>query len=328
MPETKQATIEAMPQAVVCIPSFRRPEGLRKTLASLAAQKVDLPFAIVVVDNDAAGQAGLAVARAFFAESGLQGLALVEPTQGNCYAINTAFRTARQSYPSADWFLMIDDDEAASPVWLAGMISAAKSFDADIVGGPVNRQFDAPASKAVLAHPLFGSIEAPTGPVDQIHGSGNCLLSRRVFETLEKPEFDVRFNFLGGGDMDFFTRCRKAGFKFAWSAQAVIIEYVPETRMAPRWIMERSLRTGIINYSIDRARRPDLKGAVLLAAKNAVSLCLSLPRAVSALVRTGSLLPATHPPLMSMGRIMASLGLTLTPYKATQKKTGNSFGPA
>ena len=161
---------EIMPEAVVCIPSFRRPEGLRKTLASLLAQKVDFPFAIVVVDNDGAGQAGLAVARSFFAENEVTGQALVEPTQGNCYAINTAFRTARQSYPSAEWFLMIDDDEAASPVWLAEMVSAARSFGADIVGGPVNREFDAPASKAVLSHPLFGSIEAPTGPVDQIHG--------------------------------------------------------------------------------------------------------------------------------------------------------------
>ncbi|WP_336508263.1 glycosyltransferase [Agrobacterium tumefaciens] len=106
---------EIMPEAVVCIPSFRRPEGLKKTLASLAAQKVDFPFAVVVVDNDGAGQQGLAVAHAFFAESGMAGQALVEPTQGNCYAINTAFRTARQTYPSAEWLLMIDDDEAASP---------------------------------------------------------------------------------------------------------------------------------------------------------------------------------------------------------------------
>ena len=311
---------EIMPEAVVCIPSFRRPDGLRKTLSSLAAQKVDFPFAVVIVDNDGAGQQGLAVARSFLAQSGMAGQALVEPTQGNCYAINTAFRTARQSYPSAAWFLMIDDDEAASPQWLAEMVSAAKSFGVDIVGGPVNREFDAPATKAVLAHPLFGSIEARTGPVEQIHGSGNCLISRRVFETLPKPEFDVQFNFLGGGDMDFFTRCRKAGFKFAWNAKAVIIEYVPESRMAPRWIMERSLRTGIINYSIDRARRPGLKGGLLLAGKNLVSLCLSVVRAVSAAVKTGALLPATHPPLMSIGRVLASFGITLTPYKAPAKR--------
>lgn len=310
---------QILPDAVVCIPSFRRPDGLRKTLRSLVAQQTDIPFSVIVVDNDETEQAGLAVAGQFFAENELNGHALLEPKQGNCHAINTAFRTARQTYPSAKWFLMIDDDEAASSVWLSEMVSTANSFGADIVGGPVNREFDVPGPKSVLSHPLFGSIEAPTGQVDQIHGSGNCLISRRVFDTLDKPEFDVQFNFLGGGDMDFFTRCRHAGFKFAWAAEAIIIEYVPEARMAPRWIMTRSLRTGIINYSIDRANRPGFQGGVLLAAKNAASLALSLVRAVGTFARTGSLLPATHPPLMSIGRIMASVGITLTPYAANKK---------
>ncbi|MNT55214.1 hypothetical protein D3C72_1924330 [compost metagenome] len=83
--------------------------------------------------------------------------------------------------------------------------------------------------------------------------------------------------------------------------------------------MTRSLRTGIINYSIDRARMPGLKGAILLQVKNAVSLGLSLVRAVSAFVKTGQLLVATHPVLLSVGRVLASIGITLSPYKATPK---------
>jgi GT2 family glycosyltransferase len=308
-----------MTDAVVCIPSFRRPDGLAKTLASLALQKVDFPFAIVVVDNDGAGQTALPVATRFFQDSGMAGKALVERTQGNCYAINTAFRTAREDYPTARYFLMIDDDEVASPQWLANMVATAQAFGADIVGGPVVRVFDRPASKGVERHILYGSIDAPTGPVDQIHGSGNCLISRKVFEQLDNPQFDVQFNFLGGGDMDFFTRCRRAGFKSAWSAEAVITEFVPESRMVPTWIMMRSLRTGIINYSIDRVRNPGLKGGLMLAAKNVVSLGLSLVRAITTLLKTGQLLPATHPVLMSVGRVLASFGVTLSPYKAPQK---------
>ena len=41
------------PSAVVCIPTFRRPAGLRKTLESLAAQAGANDFAVVVVENDA-----------------------------------------------------------------------------------------------------------------------------------------------------------------------------------------------------------------------------------------------------------------------------------
>jgi glycosyltransferase involved in cell wall biosynthesis len=304
------------PHAVVCIPSFRRPDGLKKTLASLATQQVDFAFAIVVIDNDGVGQEALAVTQSFLTDTGMLGQAFVEPQQGNCYAINSAFAKARSLYPSASYFLMIDDDEIASPIWLANMVRTAETLGVDIVGGPVIRSFDKPASKGVELHPLFGSIEAKTGPVDMIHGSGNCLLSKRVFERLEKPQFDVQFNFLGGGDMDFFTRSKRSGLRFGWSAEAIITEFVPVERMEPKWIMTRSLRTGIINYSIDRARRPGLRGAVMLQAKNVISLGLSLVRAVSVFAKTGQPLVATHPVLLSVGRVLASIGITLSPYKA------------
>src|SRR5690606_2194303 len=143
------------------------------------------------------------------------------------------------------------------------------------VGGPVLRRFALEAPRGVSQHPMFLSLDAESGIIKQIHGSGNCLISVEVVNGLATPAFDPQFNFLGGGDMDFFTRCREAGFKTAWSGKAIIYEDVPASRMEPRWIMERSLRTGIINYNIDKSRRPGLKGTVLLLAKNVVSLGLS-----------------------------------------------------
>jgi hypothetical protein len=38
---------------VVCIPCFRRPQHLRLTLESLANQRTDRRFAVVIVENDA-----------------------------------------------------------------------------------------------------------------------------------------------------------------------------------------------------------------------------------------------------------------------------------
>lgn len=302
-------------EAVICIPSFRRPEGLRRTLASLAEQITSVPFAVIVVDNDAEGQAAMPVAAAFFKHTRLPGNAVVETQQGNCHAINTAFSLARQSFPGAAYFLMIDDDEAASPGWLEAMIATARGYGADIVGGPVVREFDAPVSLSISRHPLFGSIEAPTGPVEIIHGSGNCLISRRVFDELDSPSFDTRFNFLGGGDMDFFTRSRRAGFGFAWCAEAVITEFVATDRLSARWLMARSIRTGTINFTMD-AREASLGRHFLLFGKNGISLGLSPLRAARLLIKTRRILPATHPILMSVGRIMGSFGMVPTPYKA------------
>ena len=38
---------------VVCIPCFRRPDHLRRTLQSLVDQRTDRRFAIVMIENDA-----------------------------------------------------------------------------------------------------------------------------------------------------------------------------------------------------------------------------------------------------------------------------------
>ena len=42
------------PEAVVCVPTFRRPEMLRRTLQSLVDQTTSIRFVVVVVDNDPA----------------------------------------------------------------------------------------------------------------------------------------------------------------------------------------------------------------------------------------------------------------------------------
>lgn len=298
--------------AVVCIPTFRRPDWLERTLRSVLAQETDFGFAVVVVDNDAAKAEGAARARAIMAESDVPKLVVTEASQGNCHAINRAFAEAQAAYDGAEHFLMIDDDEEAMAGWLASMVATARREDADVVGGPVLRRFEGPVPEAVRRHPLFFSIDGTTRRVDQIHGSGNCLIRRRVFEQMPKPPFDVRFNFLGGGDMEFFTRCRLAGFSAFWCEEAVIHEFVPAERVTARFLTRRSIRTGSINYVVDRTHMPLAKAW----AKNAGSVGLGLFRGATTLARTGSWLRASHPVLMPVGRVMASLGILPAPYKA------------
>lgn len=301
-------------EVVVCIATFRRPEGLAATLRSLRALRSAFAFAIVVIENDPIGRRGLAAARQFFAESGLAGVVLVEDRPGNCRAINAAFEAALTQYKEAQYFAMIDDDETASPGWLQALFSSARSFAADIVGGPVFRHFEGSPTAGVRGHPVFGSIEAPTGRVPIIHGSGNCMIARRVFERMPKPAFDLRFNYLGGGDMDFFTRCKREGFSFAWCQEAAIFETVPMTRTTPAWIFARSVRIGVINYHIDC--NSAFAGARLaLIAKNFATMPLAVIRAARLLLTGRQLLPSTHPVLVSFGRHLASLGFFPAAYK-------------
>jgi glycosyltransferase involved in cell wall biosynthesis len=304
------------PNAIVCIPTFRRPAGLKRTLESLAAQEGTGPFAVVVVENDGKDLEGKQVAEALFASRRLAGFCVVERAQGNCSAINTAFRTARESFPAAEFFLMIDDDEEAAPNWLARMVETARTSKADLVGGPVVRRFEGETRSPLEQHPLFHSTITNSGETASLHGTGNCLVRRRVLEALGEPTLDPRFNFLGGGDMDFFTRCRLAGFRSFWNADAEVFETVPAQRMRPQWVLRRSITTGVINYTIDQKRYPGRRGAALLVVKNVISLGIAPLRAARALLATGHWLVASHPLCLSIGRNLAALGLAPTPYKA------------
>jgi len=302
-------------EIVVCVPAFRRPEHLRRTLASLQQQQTSHRFGIVIVENDA-GRTSIAEATRFLERADIPGICITEPQQGNCHAINAAFETAMTQFPDAAMLLMIDDDEMAAPTWLQAIVDAAQRSNADIVGGPVFPQFDDASKRDLSRHPAFCPAYLASGPVAIIYGSGNCLIRRRVFATLAQPSFDLRFNFLGGGDTDFFTRSQRAGLTFYWAADAVITETVPETRTQPGWLAARGLRIGAINFQIRaKVTRTPLQRAGLLMRVMA-TLPLSLWRAARIALRERKLLIAMHPVAVAVGGALAAVGIEPQPYKA------------
>jgi GT2 family glycosyltransferase len=303
---------------VVCIPSFRRPEHLRRTLQSLAEQQTRRRFAVVVVDNDAAKCQGVPVAAEFLHSGRLQGLCVVEPRQGNCQAINAAFETALATFPAAIHLLMIDDDEIASLNWVERMVGAVEATGADLVGGPVLPNFDDDSKRALRRHPAFRPAYDASGPVPMIYGCGNCLVQRAVFERLDDPTFDLRFNFLGGGDTDFFARCREAGMKFHWAADAIITETVPPVRTRPGWLALRGLRIGAINYHVELKAARTARTRAKLLAKLLARLPLSLLRAIRLIVTEHKPLFALHPVAVALGSALALLGIEPQPYKASK----------
>jgi GT2 family glycosyltransferase len=311
-------TLDPSIDIVVCIPSFRRPQHLRLTLQSLAKQRTDRRFAVVVVENDALRRESVPIAIEFFWTGNIPGLCIVEPRQGNCHAINAAFETALATFPAATKFLMIDDDEIASPDWLERMVGAAEATGADLVGGPVLPDFDDDLKRGLRRHPAFRPAYDESGPVPVIYGCGNCLITRAVFERLADPAFDLKFNFLGGGDTDFFVRCRQAGMQFHWAADAVITETVPHSRTNPRWLMVRGLRIGAINYHIEvKAARTTVARAKLLA-KMLAMLPLSLFRAGRLVATEHKALIALHPMTVAVGSALAAIGIEPQPYKASK----------
>ena len=301
---------------VVCVPTFRRPEQLATTLDSLVAQRLAGPFAVVVVENEPAPMQGSAVAEAYLSDGRLQGRCAIEPRQGNVFAINTAFGTALAAYPDARFFLMIDDDEIAEPDWLARMVATAQATGAGVVGGPVWPRLGREGRPGLARHPAFLPAYTESGPVPLIYGSGNCLVTRATFERLGLPAFDAGYNFLGGGDADFFARARRSGVRFHWAADAIITETVPPVRTTSGWLAARALRTGAINYRIERKHADGLAGRAGIGLKSLAMIPVAVLRALRLLVGTRNATIAINPILIVAGRWLAAVGIEPQPYRA------------
>nr|AAC04823.1 UDP-hexose transferase [Bradyrhizobium japonicum] len=301
---------------VVCIPCFRRPQHLRLTLESLASQRTPRSFAVVMVENDAARRESAPVAAEYLADGRLQGICLVEQRQGNCQAINAAFETAQALFPAATRFLMIDDDEIASPDCARADGSHRRGDRRRRGRGPVLPDFDDDSQPWLSRHPAFRPAYDYSGAVPLIYGCGNCLITRAAFERLGSPAFDLRFNFLGGGDCDFFVRCRDAGMTFHWTTEAVITETVPQSRTSLGWIAKRGLRIGAINYRVQHKAAQGAGAGAGVCADARPAAAVFTTR--GPLLATSKAVVAMHPVMVALGSLLAALGIEPKPYEASK----------
>jgi len=324
-PESFEVVACSAPEAlagvtsVVCVPTFRRPEMLEATLRSLAGQNGGHDFAVIVVENEGVERAGAARASALLAAGLFKGFVIVEPRQGNCKAYNAAWRCALTRFPALEQVLGIDDDEEAEPGWLDAFVTAARTAPAELFGGSVTAAF-ADASRTWLsAHPVFRSHYDVTGPVPMLYSSANYLIRRGVLDRLGFPFLDESFDFTGGGDTDFFTRAKAAGFRFWWVQEAAQRETMPERRSEFSWINARGLRNGAISAAIERRQNPGTAGRLRVLAKSLALLAASVPRGLALGLRTRSGVIGLYHAQVAIGRLMSEFGVANEQYRKPEK---------
>lgn len=306
-------------ETVVILPTFRRPAQVVATLRSLQAQLRLHRAAVIVMDNDDEGREGLEAVRPLLLSGEIPGLALVARERGNCSAYNAGFRAALAEFPRMAQCLVIDDDELAGADWIGGMLAQAERSGADIVGGPQVPVFENRPNHGLARHPVFGAPYRSSGPVPILLSSGNVLIRRAVLEAAGDPVLDTGFNFIGGGDSDFYSRMRERGFRFAWCAEAPVFEIVPERRTRFDWLNARALRNGALSSIIEHRRRPDLAGRLRTLGK---SLCLLLAAPIRGVLlgrRQRLALAALYPLQIAIGRFMAEFGLIGEQYRQPER---------
>lgn len=231
---------------LVTICTRNRPRMLEACLRSVTAQSVPdgVQCDIAAVENDSALSCE-PITRRVAAETGWTIHAVLEPELGLPFARNRCGTFAvEQGY---DWLLYIDDDEQATPGWLARMVDAARSMPADVYYGRVISVYPegTPAWMALPEH-----NKRATGTVLSKAEGHNTMVHRRVFAADGlNLRFDTALRFTGGSDTDFFSRVHKAGARIIWVGEAIVEESVPPNRMTLGWQLNRTFRVAI-NISV------------------------------------------------------------------------------
>ena len=234
--ETKVQT-----QIAICIPTYKRPEGLRRLLAALGAQE-PLPgcqVTIVVVDNEGSSQAK-EICDEFASQSRYPLRYCCELQRGLSRVRNKAFEIAAGF---ADTLVFIDDDEVPSREWLRHLVACQQAYGADAVSGPVIPHFMSEVPRWISTGRFFNRNRYATGRSLLWAGAGNVLVRKEVFDRIGL--FDDRFALTGGEDTDFFTRLSQLGGLICWADEAIVEEWVPASRTTLKYILQGAYRIGM-----------------------------------------------------------------------------------
>jgi succinoglycan biosynthesis protein ExoM len=224
----------------VMITTFRRPMGLLRTIESLIGQQGDFgTYEIHVIDNDCDQRIETLILD-ICRHTGVEIYYHAEKRRGVASARNHALTLVKEEM---DYMAFIDDDEAASPLWLKSLVDTAQKFNVGIVQGPVEPIYEGDVANWFHKGRVTALGPFRDGQELRFGYSGNVLLSTAI--VLETGlRFDPRFDRSGGEDQHFFMGLMAMGHRIIASRDAIVFETIPVSRLSLKEYIRRRFRIG------------------------------------------------------------------------------------
>jgi succinoglycan biosynthesis protein ExoM len=224
----------------VCVCTYRR-ESIVDTILSVASQQIpdSSNIRIIVADNDDTPSAENLV-RQQCATLGIDYRYVHAPARNISVARNAALDAA-----TAPLVAFIDDDEIATPLWMATLLECRATTTAAVVFGPVQAVYgEGPAwLRQADMHSIRPAFRA-SGVIDTGY-TCNVLLDRTAMTPeMRAVRFDPALGRSGGEDTFFFHQLCSLGVRCAFAEGALVHESVPPHRGRLRWLLKRSFRSG------------------------------------------------------------------------------------
>ena len=219
---------------LVAICTYKRPDGLRALLRSLAEQRSADPWRVVIVDNDPS-RAAEAVVRDL-AGGFPRPITYVPEPSGH---IVTARNRALDEASPREAVLFVDDDEVPQPGWLEAFVRAHHAAPRDVLTGPVRPHLEGLAPAWAPDLWFFIRQEHEDGSPVGMTGGGNALLPAALHAGLGL-RFAQALDGVGAEDTELFMRWQASGGRLRWVSEAVVLEDVPVSRTRLRYAFDRS----------------------------------------------------------------------------------------
>lgn len=266
--------------ATVVVCTYNRLTLLRRTLESCLADATTTatPYEIVVADNSPSGHARELCAELSSVQVPVRWVPCAPPNIS--IARNTGARAANGPVVA-----FLDDDLEVEPGWLDHLLATLDRTGADAVLGPVRPQFVGGAPRwDPQGRRYTRDLQAPSdtavvvsGPERTTGVTVSTASSAWLRSCFTDPEpFSPALGASGGEDLDLFWRLERRGARFAWCAEAGVLEAVPTHRTQLRYQFLRALSGGqvYLTVAVRNSSHPRLV-AVQGMARAAVQLVLA-----------------------------------------------------
>ena len=275
----------------VIIPTFNRAATCAVAVKSVLAQRANMAYEVIVVDNNSADDTRERIQR-LCAQAPDKLRYLCEVMPGASAARNAGVAAAR-----GDIVAFMDDDAVADPEWLNALAETYHTHpDAWCVGGkivlalpePLPRWFER-ASSVLMSH--LGHLDLGDGvlalPYPHDVFGGNFSVRRDVLDRVGL--FDAAFgpadrSRIEAEESELCWRIQAAGGAVYYCGYAIVTHLIPTDRVTKRYMRGRAVWSGRTWVLLDRpdivmVRPRDLVWAALRVVRNWIRLRISPGRA-------------------------------------------------
>ena len=226
----------------ICIPTYKRPEMLKKLVLSIVENNINKTLIkevnIIVADNDVEKTAESLINELKEKFNNLYKIDYFNhPAKGISNVRNELIKKA--FLQENDFIVFIDDDEYVTTEWLNELVKTISSNDADAARGPVLAKIDETIPDDVSC--WFKRESYPDNSQLNFLSTGNLIIKRTSLQKFN-VWFDTRFNITGNEDTYFGIQFLKKGAKIFWAANAIVYETIPESRANIKWLIKRVYR--------------------------------------------------------------------------------------